>query len=190
MASFDLLDRAADEFRSRLRLVTDAQRSLPTPCGAFNVRDLVDHQIRGMRSYTMFMNGATVAEATEEFRVGDIAPEDWVEVFNGDYRTMREAFGAPGALERTVSHWIGDMPATELFVMRIVELAVHGWDLARAIGTGEALDADVVAVLWAHYEPISDRLRSSGLFGSGASGTCPDSAPLQARLLDLLGRRP
>jgi len=74
--------------------------------------------------------------------------------------------------------------------MRIGELAVHGWDLARGIGADEALDPDVVAVLWAHYEPISDCLRSSGVFGSGASGTCPDSAPLQARLLDLLGRRP
>lgn len=107
MASFDLLDRAADEFRSRLRLVTDAQRRLPTPCAAFNVRDLVDHQVRGMRSYTTFVNGATAAEAAEQFGVGDIASEDWVEVFNSDYRTMREALGAPGALERTVPGGIG-----------------------------------------------------------------------------------
>lgn len=52
MASFELLDRAANGFGTRLRLVTDAQRTLPTPCAEFNVRDLVTHQIRGMRTYT------------------------------------------------------------------------------------------------------------------------------------------
>jgi hypothetical protein len=32
MASFELLDRAADGFEAHLRLVTGAQRTLPTPC--------------------------------------------------------------------------------------------------------------------------------------------------------------
>jgi hypothetical protein len=52
MTSFELLDRAANEFDKRLRLVTDAQRTLPTPCAEFNVRDLVTHQIQSMREYT------------------------------------------------------------------------------------------------------------------------------------------
>jgi Mycothiol maleylpyruvate isomerase N-terminal domain len=59
MASFELLDRAADEFETRLRLVTDAQRTLPTPCDKWNVRDLVTHQTKGMRLYTLLLHGAT-----------------------------------------------------------------------------------------------------------------------------------
>jgi Mycothiol maleylpyruvate isomerase N-terminal domain len=55
MASFELLDRAANGFQTRLLLVTDAQRALPTPCTEFNVRDLVAHQIRGMRIYTLLL---------------------------------------------------------------------------------------------------------------------------------------
>jgi Mycothiol maleylpyruvate isomerase N-terminal domain len=59
MASFELLDRAANGFQRRLRLVTDAQRMLPTPCPEFNVHDLVAHQIRGMRTYTLLLHGVT-----------------------------------------------------------------------------------------------------------------------------------
>lgn len=59
MASFEFLDRAANGFETRLRLVTDAQRTLLTPCPEFNAHDLVTHQIRGMRIYTLLLHGAT-----------------------------------------------------------------------------------------------------------------------------------
>jgi uncharacterized protein (TIGR03086 family) len=189
MASFDLLDRAANGFDKRLRLVTDTQRALPTPCGEFNVLDLVTHQIQGMRGFTLLVNGAT-REGAEAFEGGEIGSEDWVGVFNSDYQTMRDAFDAPGALERTVTHPImGDIPASMLFDIRMNELAVHTWDLARAIGADETLDPEVVASIWAFGEPMAEILPSLGIFGSGPSGTVPDSAPLQTRLLDLLGRR-
>jgi len=190
MASFELLDRAASEFDKRLRLVTDAQRTLPTPCGEFNVRDLVTHQIESMRSYTRLLEGAT-GEGPDTGDGGDIDSEDWVGVFNRDYRTMRDAFDAPGALERTVTHrMMGEIPATMLFDMRMTELAVHGWDLARAIGADDTLDPDVVAAIWAFCKPMAEILPSTGAFGSGPSGNVPDSALGQTRLLDLLGRRP
>jgi uncharacterized protein (TIGR03086 family) len=190
MASFELLDRAANEFGKRLRLVTDAQRTLRTPCGEFNVRDLVAHQIEGMRSYTRLLEGAT-RDGAEVGDSGDIGSENWVAVFNSEYRTLRGAFDAPGALERTVTHrMMGDIPATTLFDMRMTELAVHAWDLARAIGADETLDPDVVAAIWAFCRPVAELLPSTGAFGRGASGNVPDSALTQTRLLDLLGRRP
>lgn len=189
MASFELLDRAANGFQTRLRLVTDAQLTLPTPCAEFNVRDLVAHQIRGMRIYTLSLHGAAREVVAKEQDSG-IGSDDWIGAFGSAYRTMREAFCAPGALERTVAHpGMGDIPATMLFDLRLGELAVHGWDLARAIGADETLDPDVVAALWAFAEPLSGMLPSTGYFSS-PSGDVPDSAPLQTRLLDLLGRRP
>ena len=101
-----------------------------------------------------------------------------------------DAFHASGALERTVAHpGMGNIPATMLFDMRLMELAVHGWDLARAIGGDETLDPEVVAAVWAFGEPLSGILPSTGYFSS-PTGDVPDSAPLQTRLLDLLGRRP
>ena len=189
MASFDLLDRAANGFETQLRLVTDAQRTLPTPCPERNVHDLVAHQIRGMRMYTLLLHRAA-REVVAKEQDSDIGSDDWIGAFSSAYRTMRGAFCAPGALERTVTHpGMGDIPAAMLFDMQLGELAVHGWDLARAIGADETLDPDVVAALWAFAEPLSAMLPSTGYFAS-PSGDVPDSAPLQTRLLDLLGRRP
>ena len=72
MASFELLDRAANWFQTRLRLVTDAQRTLPTPCPERTVDDLVTHQIWGMRIYTLLLHGATreVVAKEERHRLG------------------------------------------------------------------------------------------------------------------------
>ena len=191
MASFVILDRAAKDFEARLRLLAPAQRTLPTPCAEFNVRELVTHQIQGMREYTVLLNAATTGIAAEQSESVELATEDWVGAFSNEYRTMSDAFRAPGVLECTVPHpTMGDTPTTMLLDMRVTELAVHGWDLARAIGADETLDPEVVASLRAFGEPLAEILPSLGIFGSGASGNVPDSAPLQTRLLDLLGRRP
>jgi len=45
-------------------------------------------------------------------------------------------------------------------------------------------------VIWDQMSPIADFIGKSGFFGSGPSGEVPEEAPLQARLLDLSGRRP
>lgn len=188
MPSFDLLDRAASDFEERLQLISDAQLGLPTPCEEMNVHDLVLHQINGMRRYTLLLNGKTLETDTG---VVSIKSDDWLSAFRREYHILRAAFMAPGAMERTVAHpGMGDIPGSVLFEMRLAELEIHGWDLARAIGSDETLDPDVVADLWAFIEPMAEIMPGTGYFGSGPSGSVPDSAPLQARLLDLMGRRP
>ena len=43
---------------------------------------------------------------------------------------------------------------------------MHGWDLARAAGTDETLDPDVMAALWAFAEALSGMLSFTGYFSS------------------------
>jgi uncharacterized protein (TIGR03086 family) len=57
------------------------------------------------------------------------------------------AFRQSGALTRTVHHRLGDRSGQELLVMRVMEHALHGWDLARSIGAEDDLDAPVVHCL-------------------------------------------
>lgn len=190
MPSFNLLDRAAGEFETRLRLVSDAQRDLPTPCEGLSVTGLVAHQVIGMRGFTLLVEGRP-GEGAAALEAEGIGSPDWLDAFCGAYEAMREAFDAPGALERSVTHpLMGEIPASMLFEIRIGELAIHAWDLARAIGADETLDSELIAALWAFAKPIEGMLASLGVFGTGASGTVGESAPLQTRLLDLLGRRP
>jgi uncharacterized protein (TIGR03086 family) len=45
-----------------------------------------------------------------------------------------EAFRQPGVLERVVSVPFGSVPGAVALHLRITEVLVHGWDLARATG--------------------------------------------------------
>ena len=76
-----------------------------------------------------------------------------------------------------------------LLGFRITEYALHGWDLARAIGADEAIDPDVLAALWEILLAMEGLMAASGMFGGGRSGDVPEEAPLQVRVLDLSGRR-
>ena len=100
------------------------------------------------------------------------------------------AFAAPGALDHICHHPAGDLPGSVVLGFRITDLAIHAWDLARGIGADERLDPRLVEGVWTQLAARADAMAASGLFGDGPSGTLPDDAPLQDRLLDLTGRRP
>jgi hypothetical protein len=72
--------------------------------------------------------------------------------------------------------------------MRVLDIAVHTWDLARAIRAGESLDPDVVAFALALQDTIGAG-RRRGAFAP-PPGNTPVGSSAQARLLHLTGRRP
>ena len=47
---------------------------------------------------------------------------------------LLDAFRQPGVLEQTVTVPFGTVPGVVALHLRIVEMLVHGWDVARAIG--------------------------------------------------------
>ena len=76
------------------------------------------------------------------------------------------------------------MTGAELRVLRVNELTVHGWDLARAIGSKDRLDEGLVLWLLPRLEPL---LAASGLENAVAADDLSTASP-QTRLLNLLGR--
>jgi hypothetical protein len=72
--------------------------------------------------------------------------------------------------------------------MRVTEWTIHGWDLARALNADDSLDAELIESLYARLAPRVDALANTGDFQPPTG--LPDTAPLQDKLLDLLGRRP
>jgi uncharacterized protein (TIGR03086 family) len=65
---------------------------------------------------------------------------------------------------------------------------MHTWDLARATGQDERLDAQTCADLLAGMAAIEDLMRSSGQFGPPVP--VPGDADVQTRLLGFIGRDP
>jgi uncharacterized protein (TIGR03086 family) len=190
MEPLDVLALARSQFAQRLAAVTADDWQKPTPCADWTVRDLVVHVVGGDRMSAALLHGATRDEAIAVRRTIDLG-DDAVAAFDAEADEIAAAFAEPGAFDRTYPHPSGmDITGARLLGFRVGDYALHGWDLARAIGADENLDATVVQAVWNALGPMADVMAKSGQFGTGPSGQVRDGAPLQQRLLDLTGRRP
>ena len=68
------------------------------------------------------------------------------------------------------------------------DVLVHTWDLARATGQDDTLDADTVGRMYAGMEPMEEAIRNSGHFGARVE--VPEDADTQTKLLAFTGRNP
>lgn len=68
------------------------------------------------------------------------------------------------------------------------DVVVHTWDLARATGLDETLDADVVHDMLVGMEPMDQMLRSSGHYGRRVA--VADDADETTKLIAFTGRQP
>jgi uncharacterized protein (TIGR03086 family) len=179
------------EFEQRLAAVADDQWDDPTPCDEWTVRDLANHMLLGTRMTVQLLAGGAQHDVIAG--LGDdlmAQTDDPVGTFGQLADEMERGFSAPNGLEGTVNHPMGELPRSMFVLFRVTDNAMHAWDLARALGADERLDEELVDHLWQASQPMADGLADTGMFGSGASGTLGDDAPLQDRLLDMMGRRP
>lgn len=160
-----------------------------TPCSEWDVRTLAHHLLYEQRWVPPLCAGQTVAEVGERFE-GDLLGEDasaWPDLLAFSIDEAHAAVARPGVLDQTVHLSFGDFPGQEYVTELIGDLAVHGWDLARATGQNDAIDPGAVALLLPWAQSHAGFLTESGMFGSRID-ISPD-APDDVRLLALLGRR-
>lgn len=184
----DLLEqhgRAMEEFDRRVRTVPDGRWHDPTPCEEWDVRVLVNHLVAEQLWAPHLLAGQTLEEVGDRY-AGDVLGTDPVATWERSSRRAREAFCAPGALDGMVHTTMGELPATEYAQQMTIDLAIHGWDLARAVGGDERLDPELVERLLATWEPRRELLAASGVFAPPVS--VPGDADPQVRLLAVLGR--
>ena len=79
------------------------------------------------------------------------------------------------------------MPLEQLIGrLMTTDVLVHTWDLARATGQDETLDADAVSHAYSGLLPMDGMIRMPGVFG--AKLDTPADAPEQTKFLRFLGR--
>jgi uncharacterized protein (TIGR03086 family) len=180
--------RALELFTDRVCAVRPEQWDAPTPCGDWSVRDLVNHlTVEQMWVPPLVKDGHRVAEVGQVFE-GDKLGDDPLGAWEWAADGARKAFGAPGALERTVHLTYGDSSGADYCAEMVADAVVHSWDLARAIGFDERLPEDLVHFAARRVAPHAALLEKSGLFAAAVDP--PPGADAQTRLLCLLGRRP
>ena len=103
---------------------------------------------------------------------------------------LQEVLDDPATVDRQFSHpQAGTHPLDRAILSFILgDVLVHTWDLARATGQDETLDAVEVHAMREGLEPMGDMLSQSGHYA--APVTVAADADEQTRLLALTGRQP
>jgi uncharacterized protein (TIGR03086 family) len=127
--------KLADQFGARVEAAADDAWDKPAPCEGWTARDVVTHVTDSQRSLTAALNGTEPGTAAADPKA------DWRET----YAAFKQAISQPGALDRNVPGPFGEMPA-KMVIGRFLatDALVHTWDLARAVGGDERIDAEAV----------------------------------------------
>jgi uncharacterized protein (TIGR03086 family) len=103
-------------------------------------------------------------------------------------RALDEITGDPEALAREIDGPVGKMPIGQLIGrFMTMDLLVHTWDLARAVGADEHLDEEAVRQAYETLKPMDAMIRRPNVFGPRLDP--PPGADLQTEFLYFLGRR-
>jgi uncharacterized protein (TIGR03086 family) len=183
----DLLSSYAEAVRrnhDRVAAVDVRQLGDPTPCSEWDVQALIGHLTGG---YQMF------AAALGHPMSPDATPADTAGLHHASGEAAITAFGTAGALERTVTLPVGDVPGHLALALALTDAVVHGWDLAKATGQDTSIDEELATVLLAGAEQlVGPQMRQP-------DGPRPVFAPAVAigpdrlaadRLIAFLGRTP
>jgi uncharacterized protein (TIGR03086 family) len=186
--SIALLQSAINSFTAELDQTADADWSKTTKCDGWDVTELLRHIVGGAVSSNMALRGAKRDELSpffHSFQFSENPRADYAAAV-ADHVKAFEGMSDPSTV---VEHAIMDMPVGQLMMFRICDFALHAWDLGAGMGREVTLDPNVVEFAWNSLSPMAPMIGNTGMFGKGPSGTVPETADLQTRLIDLSGRR-
>jgi uncharacterized protein (TIGR03086 family) len=164
--------------------VTPDQWALPSPCVDWDVRQVTNHLVGGLRIFT--------AQLTDETVPGDHDGHDWlspspVDAYDAAAELDQKAWRGEDADLRVFDLAFGRVPAAMALVVHLTEVVVHGLDLAVATGQEHLVDEELAARLLATMRAMgTDAFRVPGIFGPEL--TAAEAAPAHRQLLAYLGR--
>ncbi|MEX1107251.1 MAG: TIGR03086 family metal-binding protein [Ilumatobacteraceae bacterium] len=179
--SQEIIDRTTSmlqAFDARVQAAPAGSWDNPAPCEGWVARDIIVHVGSNILPLGTTLQGTD----RREFAPGDDIVAAW-----NDARDTFTAGLTTGDLTANVPGPFGPMPAGDLIGRFVaMDLLVHTWDLARAVGGDERLDPDVVAAAYSGLKPMDAMIRQPGVFGPKTEA--PEGADLQTEFLCFLGR--
>ena len=137
------LARAAATTRAAIAAVRPEQMANPTPCGTYNVRQLLNHLLFAFDRAAVVGRNENPFVVAEEFEPAD---DDWVGEWDRISQAVEAAWADAAALSRpTVLPWAAESGALALRSY-VSELSTHTWDLAQATGQQPEWDDEVLAI--------------------------------------------
>ncbi|MEU7798709.1 TIGR03086 family metal-binding protein [Micromonospora arborensis] len=181
----DLLAAAAPRTVDVVRGIADHQFDLPTPCRDYVVRDLLNHLFEVVVNF----QDLALKRQVEWAEKPDHLVDGWQDRFEAETGRLVAAWADPSTLEG-VSPGMG-MPQTVIGGMALLDLTVHGWDLAVATGQPYQPAPEAVAELHGLVEQLGPTARKMGVFAEPVpTRTTSTPTPDLAHLLSQTGRTP
>lgn len=181
-----MMSEAGTTVASAVRSSAAADLGAPTPCGDWDLRTLVQHFV-GTSGAFVRAGAAKALDPDDPWGTHAVLEESaWADQLAGQVLAAGEAWSRSAAWSGSVEG--AQMPAAAIGEMGLIELMVHGWDVARSGGqtlqVSEELGGEVLRCL----EPTLEQGRQFEVYGPPVS--VPENAPPFARALGLAGRNP
>ncbi|MEU6040991.1 TIGR03086 family metal-binding protein [Actinomadura sp. NPDC047616] len=182
-----LLQRAIDHALDSVEGVTPAALSLPTPCAGWDLGTLLHHLNDAFDVLAEGVCAGIIASAPAV--MDDADADDPAAVFRKRAERVLDACSRPETTRRGGAA-IADrrLPVDVVLTTVALEIAVHGWDAARAVGDRRPIPGRLaLELLLLAPLQVDDAVRP-GLFAPPVP--VPPDAPPGDRLVAFLGRDP
>jgi uncharacterized protein (TIGR03086 family) len=168
----------ADDLSARVDAVKPDDWANPSPCEEWTARDVMVHVIGNARAGLDRLAGVEHVSVPVE----DVAA-DWAAA----RAAVEAALSDPQRAATPVDSPFGPMPY-ETFIGRFMcmDMLIHTWDVARATGGDENIDAAAAAHGLEGLRPLDAHLRGPGLFKPAT--TPPPNADVITQLMCFCGR--
>lgn len=170
----------AEAFDARVQAAAPDSWKAQSPCAEWTARDVVAHVVDNHRRLIAEVTGVESQPMT--------ADEDPKAAWTSAYATMRELTESPESMAHSVQGPGGPMPLEQMLPQFVcMDMLVHTWDLARAVGGDERLDDASVRRAYETVKPMDAMIRQPNVFGPKLDP--PPEADIQTEFLYFLGRR-
>ncbi|MFE7764390.1 TIGR03086 family metal-binding protein [Streptomyces sp. NPDC057438] len=176
----DAFTRVQDTVRTLVHATTPDHFGLPTPCAEWTVRELLDHLVWEHLIWGGLAQGAPPTDGHTEDHLGD----DHMIAFETAAAGARDAFRQPGLLERS----FGPAPGRRVVEQLLIELLVHGWDLATALGRDRDLEPDIARAALPVVRDVYGSLPRTAGGSIAPARPAPERAPALDQVAAFLGR--
>ena len=177
--------KSADATAAIAHGIRPEQLDNPTPCGEWNVQELINHLIGSLD----YFKARGLGEDSGPPKPASPMPYDeTIKRLEDAAMATAAAWRRPGALEQKIKTGAGEMPAAAMANMVLSEMLTHTWDLAKATGQRmSADDVDVNGVLAGMKQSLKPEARQPSF---APEMQAPNEAPPIDRLAAFLGRQP
>ncbi len=173
--------KLAGQMAARLAAVPADGWDAATPCEGWTVRDLLDHLIDSPAHFFGRIGLPPLPSGPDR---GEDPVGAFTHVTDAVVATLEDPAQAGTEFDGPMGTQTFEGAVNQFLCG---DLVIHQWDLARATGQDETLDADEVAAMHEAIAPMDDFIRGPGIFGPKVEP--PPGADAQTAFLSFLGRR-